>query len=211
MRRHADTTQEYAGTITLTLGDGTQVTVLGIEVKDRQNGREIDAHLPDLSHHAPCSRCGGAPGPQANIVDGGLLPHLELKDGRWHDASRPCPACIFGAYRKMISPAVKFHDTFRECSASDLGFLIRLLKNPNPAVGRERAVTLREAVDSLKEPEVDYGPKAGRDPDFYLNLYERLERGVFAIEQAEQHNPAPSAITGEAWSEEEEDEDADSF
>ena len=193
MPKTNDEYTEPRSIVTLTGGDGKGYIVTTIKAEDRVKSRDVDVFLPDLSgfqhdkYGIACQRCGGGWDQDQRTIFGGWMPKIVKRDGCWHEVELPCPDCAFGAYRKLQDPARPFFVGWAGCSALDIGFLTRHLHNDNVRPPAKPTPTLREALDTLQEPERSYGPKANRDPDFYLKLYQRLLAGIEQQELMEQY------------------------
>ena len=184
---------------TLTMGDGTTLVVPSIKKDDQEGRRSVAVWLPNLSglpldHEkdptAPaglrmCRWCHGRW--LSGNVEGGFRLHIQLVEDRWCSSVRPCPRCVFGAYRKIALPTTPWAEQFPECSDLEIGFLWAYFRNANMNAGQEQARTpnMLAALDSMQEPK--RRPKYGLGEDYYAELHARLERGIKAIEFNERH------------------------
>lgn len=195
-QRTAIPSEEQRDFIDFTLGDGRIETYPTRERKDKENGRTFSVWLADFSR-VPCDKygiacqvCGGGWDQDLFAPTGGWMPHITKDQGRWHVSERPCPHCVFGAFRKLHAPNVPWFSGWSGCSSLDLGFLIRLLKDDDVAQDTKHyptkpTKTLREALDTLREPE--RRPKHGAGPVLYLDLHARLLAGIEQQELMEQY------------------------
>lgn len=190
MTRH-QTREELPASLDLRDGNGRVYQVATIIKKDRYDGRGFDVAVPDLSGFPhdkwgiSCQRCGGGWNREQKTAFGGWMPKIVKRDGCWHEIELPCPECVFGAYRKHQDDTRVFFTGWSGCSALDLGFLIRLLHNDKVRPPKTPTPTLRDALDTLREPE--RRPKNGAGPDFYLDLHARLLAGIEQQELIEQY------------------------
>jgi len=187
-------TDDLRTTVEMTGGDGKLYSVPAIKAKEFISGRAVNVAIADLSvfpkdkYGISCQRCGGGWDRDQRTAFGGWLPKILKRDGCWYETETPCPDCAFGAYRKMQDLRRPFFTGWSGCSRLDLGYLIRLLHNDKVRAPKTATLTLREALDSLREPE--RRPKHGSGPDFYIDLHERLLAGIEQQELVEQYPPA---------------------
>lgn len=170
---HGDAGDHNPNDLTLVLGTGSTIQVPTIERREHENGRGITYRVPDLEGYAPCPRCGGDLTRDGSTVAvlGGWLPHFRFEGGSWYTSSRPCPECVWGAYRKLAATRSPFHAQFQGCSSRDLGMLGLHL--------RAGVVTFRQAVEQLRG---------------YTDLHARLAAGLEAMERG-------TGRAGAGWSE----------
>jgi hypothetical protein len=91
----------------LTLGNGRVVHVPAYTAKDHDNARDFDVSLPNFEKIAGCPECGGRWNSHNKSVEGGWIRAIVQRWGLDYNVVRPCPSCVYGAYRRIAFPGKK--------------------------------------------------------------------------------------------------------